>query len=126
MTEEIKTIPSRSRCTHCREYYAVDFWVTEEVWTKTMRGGTRCDTICLKCFASMADERLVRWEVGLELTPISLITNLERTGNPMVKQSTPGYRPPDFYPGKEAETCPECDDLGHVGDRPCPACADPK
>lgn len=69
--------PSRERCGHCQEYSAVGFWVPNIIWVQVMPEKHRDTVCCLRCFARMADERLVQWDDDIKFYPVSLASHLE-------------------------------------------------
>lgn len=70
--ESVDTLPARPRCSYCRRYYSVDFFVPDAMWALVVHEAKRANAACLVCFTMMADERLVRWDEDIEFRPISL------------------------------------------------------
>ena len=68
---------TREVCKLCYHINAVGFRVPNEVWIAVVPSNLREAVICLACFTRLADERLVSWEAGIELFPVSLATYLQ-------------------------------------------------
>lgn len=74
----MEAIPSREFCSRCRSYSVLGFSVPDAVWRATVPERFREDILCLPCFARMADERLVQWDVNIQFFPVSLATLREQ------------------------------------------------
>ncbi len=68
---------SRELCKICYHVIPVGFRVPDPIWYSTVPGPLCNETICLQCFARLADEKLVQWDHGIEFFPVSLSTHLE-------------------------------------------------
>jgi hypothetical protein len=62
------SIPTRQRC--------VDFGVPDHLWRKAISDAYRNEILCLRCFISFADEKLLAWDLEIELRPVSLRTQM--------------------------------------------------
>lgn len=73
-----ESIATRPRCGNCGEYVVCDFVADDDVWKRAVPRHLQTGCyLCLTCFARSGDERLVRWEEGLEIIPLSLRSHLE-------------------------------------------------
>lgn len=71
---------SRERCGWCHEYSPVGFQVPDEIWAQVVPERYRQTIACIRCFAIMADERLVPWDLEMKFYPVSLATHLTGSG----------------------------------------------
>jgi len=71
-----QTIPCRQKCAACHQIMPVDYHVTDEIWDEAVRPFFRDSIICLNCFISWADEKLLPWDKEIEMWPTSLDTLL--------------------------------------------------
>lgn len=69
-------IPTRERCAACQQPSPVSFWVPDETWAMVVHQFFQNSILCLPCFVSRADEKLIEWEKDIKLYPISLATQL--------------------------------------------------
>ncbi len=67
-------LPTRQTCARCHRISLFDFH--SPMW-KEVAGPWSDDILCLMCFAVLGDERGLRWEEGLTITPCSLVSHLE-------------------------------------------------
>ena len=72
--------PTRERCAACQKISPVSFPVSNEIWEAVIHRQFENSILCLPCFISRADEKLVAWDRAIELFPVSLFTHLSRTG----------------------------------------------
>lgn len=70
--------PRRQICSVCHREYAVDFWVSSEIWELATHRSQREDLICLDCFVRMADTRFVEWDKDIKFFPVALITHIRK------------------------------------------------
>ena len=68
---------TRERCGICHKISPVGFWVPNEVWEACVHPRHQNDVLCLSCFISMADEKLVRWDKHIQFYAVSLASHLE-------------------------------------------------
>lgn len=66
---------TREICRACNRPSAVGFHVPDEVWEMSVPAEYR-RVLCIGCFAVFADEAGVRWDLNIELFPVSLATHL--------------------------------------------------
>lgn len=71
--------PTRERCLMCQRISSVGFHVPDEVWRACVHPSRQNDVLCLCCFISMADEKLVPWDKHIAFYPVSLRSHLENT-----------------------------------------------
>jgi len=97
-------IPTRERCQICGVYNPVGFYTPDAMWKEVCPPHYQNSIICLLCFTKAGDEKLLPWEEGLELYPVSLITldearrnKIERPVKLIIELS---------YRGKEGITAP--------------------
>lgn len=81
-------IPSRERCHWCHEYSAVGFRVPNAVWALVVPRRYSEAIACVRCFARMADERLVAWDKTIKFFPVSLRTHHGRITPPAQGETT--------------------------------------
>lgn len=62
---------------HCISH--IGFWVPDKVWEKAINPFWYSASLCLVCFVSQADEKLIKWDNQIKFYPISLRTHLENT-----------------------------------------------
>lgn len=65
-------IPTRERCAACQQPSIVSFKARDDIWHAVVHPQFVNSILCLACFASRADEKLIPWEEGIELFPVSL------------------------------------------------------
>jgi hypothetical protein len=76
-TEESEImIPTRERCQACQQPSPVGFSVPDDVWEAVVHPSLRNSILCLPCFISRADEKLIAWDEQIELFPVSLAKHL--------------------------------------------------
>lgn len=68
-------LPSRERCQCCNRYSPVGFHVPNETWDLAVPNQFHESPLCIMCFATMADERLIEWDKEIVFYPISLATH---------------------------------------------------
>ena len=86
---EGESIATRQRCGVCSKVDPVMFLVPDDVWKRVVPNYHQNDRVCLMCFCSFADERLVAWEKGIEFFPRSLRTHLEDVRGITLSESEP-------------------------------------
>jgi hypothetical protein len=75
--EEGISIATRERCGVCHKVSPIGFHVPNEVWLIAVPDYFRETVLCLSCFTSFADERLIAWDEAITFYPVSLRTLLE-------------------------------------------------
>ena len=70
------SIATRERCGVCHKVSPVGFHVPNDVWERAVPDYFRETVLCVPCFTSFADERMVAWDDGIEFYPVSLRTHL--------------------------------------------------
>lgn len=73
-------IPMRETCAMCHDVSPVGFHAPDQVWQEVVHPHYQNSVICLRCFIRRADEKLVAWENGIQLFPVSLHTHLQAVG----------------------------------------------
>lgn len=63
--------PTRPICEDCRKRIAVDFKVPDFVWLSVFHQCDGFGYLCVQCFATRADEKMVPWCEHIELFPMS-------------------------------------------------------
>ncbi len=71
--------PTRERCAACQQISPVGFAVSNEIWEAVVHPQFVNSILCLLCFISRADEKLVPWDKAIKLYPVSLYTHLSQT-----------------------------------------------
>lgn len=66
--------PARAKCVICSGLNEVRFVTTLEIWQLALPQHSPGSRVCLSCFMHAGDTRGVRWEVGIELSPVSAAT----------------------------------------------------
>ena len=72
-------IVTRERCQMCHQISSVGFWVPDEIWKTSVHPHWQHSVLCLNCFISQADEKLVTWHKEIKFYPVSLVDHLGRT-----------------------------------------------
>lgn len=80
--EEGVSIATRERCGICHKVSAVGFHVPDYVWHIAVPGYFRETVMCVACFVSFADERMIAWDKRIDFYPVSLRTHLDGIGSP--------------------------------------------
>lgn len=70
------SIPTRSRCGVCHKVSPVEFSVPNSFWKIAVPDYFRNAVVCLQCFISFADERLLAWDEVIKFYPKSLRTHI--------------------------------------------------
>jgi hypothetical protein len=68
---------SREICSLCHEINRVGFHVPNKIWEAAISRKHINNTICLRCFTRLADERSVRWDEDIKFYPVSWLTHIE-------------------------------------------------
>jgi hypothetical protein len=71
------TVPTRPRCACCDAVIVVDIGVDDELWCAVMREKFGPGYVCVNCFASRADEKLIDWAPHVKLTAISFVAQMQ-------------------------------------------------
>lgn len=66
------TVPTRPRCHCCGDVIVVDYVADDELWCAVMREKFGPGYVCIQCFASRADEKMIDWAPHVQLRPLSL------------------------------------------------------
>lgn len=69
------TVPTRPRCACCRQVIVVDLHVPDDLWNAVMRD-PKAGYVCVNCFASRADEKLIDWAPHITLVPLSFVAQM--------------------------------------------------
>lgn len=69
--------PTRERCAMCQRISPVGFHVPTEVWQACVHPHWQNSVLCLGCFISQADEKLIAWDRHITFYPVSLKSHLE-------------------------------------------------
>ena len=70
--------PTRMMCAICNKVHKFDFEVPNEMWEECIIERFRKSPVCLECFTTRADERLLKWDDVIKITiPCSLATQIE-------------------------------------------------
>lgn len=70
--EEGISISTRQRCGVCHQVAAVNFKVPDDLWLRAVPSYFRQTPMCISCFASFADERMLTWCADITFYPKSL------------------------------------------------------
>ena len=76
MSWEAHSIATRERCGVCHRVSPVSFHVPDDLWRVAVPDYFRESIVCLTCFTSFADERLLAWDQDITFYPCSLRTVL--------------------------------------------------
>ena len=68
---------SREICKICFRANPVGFSVPDEIWKDVVPSVHLSSTICISCFAGLADEKLTPWDKEIKLYPVSMYTHLK-------------------------------------------------
>jgi len=74
--EEGVSIATRERCGVCHHVSPVGFHVPDDLWLVAVPNYFRNTVMCMYCFASFADERMLPWDENITFYPVSLRTHL--------------------------------------------------
>lgn len=66
------SVSTRPRCHACQSIIVVDIGVSNEMWKAVVHPSLRNTYMCINCFASRADEKMIDWAKEIELRPLSL------------------------------------------------------
>jgi hypothetical protein len=80
--EEGISIATRERCGVCYRVSPIGFHVPDDVWRIAVPDYFRNTVLCVGCFTSFADERMLAWDKAIEFYPVSLRTHLSDAGAP--------------------------------------------
>lgn len=81
-----KPICTRERCAACQQVSPVGFAVPKDVWKAVVHTNYQNSILCLLCFISRADEKLIEWEKDIKLYPVSLATIVTKYRGLMLRQ----------------------------------------
>ena len=73
-------IPTRERCQACHQISPVGFHVPDTMWRAVVHPHFQNSILCLPCFISRADEKLIDWSAVITLYPVSLASHLQAAG----------------------------------------------
>ena len=73
----MNTIATRERCQMCHQISSVGFWVPDETWKASVHPHFENSILCIRCFSSQADEKLVEWDREIKFYPVSLVTHFQ-------------------------------------------------
>lgn len=65
-------IPMRGWCAMCNQPIRVSFWVPDAIWYEAIHPSLNNSTICLNCFVTRADEKLLEWDKDIKFYPMSM------------------------------------------------------
>lgn len=68
---------TRERCGLCHKVSPVGFHVPDDLWMTAVPEPHRQGVLCVGCFVSFADERLLPWDRSITFHPVSLATHLQ-------------------------------------------------
>jgi len=95
---------SREICKICHRVNRVGFWVPPSVWIAVVPKEFSGCVVCLDCFTSLADERVVQWSDDIEFYPVSFVTFIETRYAEVtnkINKETPGdieeFKPSVFF-----------------------------
>jgi hypothetical protein len=72
------TVPTRERCQACQQVSPIGFWVPDEMWRLVVHPYFQNSVICVQCFISRADEKIIDWSAEIKLFPVSLAQHLRK------------------------------------------------
>lgn len=71
------SIATRERCGLCHRVSPIGFHVPDDFWQVAVPHPWRSTVLCIGCFVSFADERLLPWDRVITFYPVSLRTHLQ-------------------------------------------------
>ncbi len=74
---------SREICKICYHVNRIGFHVPGAVWSRVVPPHLVDHVVCLDCFTSLADEKLIPWDSDISFYPVSLAAHL-RSDNPSI------------------------------------------
>ena len=81
------SVPTRPRCHCCERKIVADIQVPDELWAAVMHPSKRNGYVCLDCFADRADEKMIDWAAHIEITPLSLFSQVRAQGWKLVRET---------------------------------------
>lgn len=79
-------IPTRERCAACHRISPIGFFVPNEIWEVVVHPSLQDSILCLSCFTSRADEKLIPWDKEILFFPVSFYTHLMLTREMELKE----------------------------------------
>lgn len=70
------TVPTRARCACCGGVIVADIAMPDDLWCAVMRDKFGPGYVCLNCFASRADEKLIDWAPHVTVHLVSLVQQI--------------------------------------------------
>lgn len=70
--------PTRERCAACENISPVSFAVPNEIWGAVVHPKFANSILCLSCFISRADEKMIHWDQSIEFYPYSMAALVKR------------------------------------------------
>lgn len=64
---------TREVCDRCHEISPIGFY--SPIWERVAGKRWKWSILCIMCFARLGDEKMIRWEQGLEFYPVSFATH---------------------------------------------------
>lgn len=74
------TVASREICKICYYVNTVGFVVADDIWSAVVPPEHQRGIVCLNCFTRLADTKMIQWDKGIRLFPVSLKTHLDGCG----------------------------------------------
>ena len=68
---------TREMCKMCHKENPVGFTVPYSVWKEVVPESLIDSVVCITCFTSLGDKKMVKWDVDIKFYPVSLVTHFE-------------------------------------------------
>lgn len=68
---------TREICKICHHVNPVGFSVPDNIWHLVVPEFAASSVVCIGCFTRLGDEKLIRWEDGIQFFPVSLASHLK-------------------------------------------------
>ena len=70
-------VPTRSKCQNCKKVMVLYFIVPNELWYQLIKSSERSMEICIDCFASKGDEKMIDWSKDIKFYPLPFVKQVE-------------------------------------------------
>ena len=81
-------IATREICAICGHVVRVGFWVPNEIWLQTVHLHWQNSILCLDCFTTRADEKLIDWSEKIKFYPVSFKAHLTPDWTPKLQSKS--------------------------------------
>ncbi len=82
-----KRVSHRQFCSLCHKVYPLDWVVPDNIWEAALHKSMWNSLVCLNCFIPMADEKLISWDLKIQIYPTSLKSHIEKVRQFTIKKT---------------------------------------